>query len=116
MIEFNLNNENGDVAIKTRNGMIIIDEADRDELAARLAHTRDQDRSATTNAETYQTRAALQSKLALHELMQDQEYWRKKWLTTNTRAMNEYINYHTADKARNAAMRSDLEIDDLLLF
>jgi len=116
MIEFNLNNENGDIAIKTRNGMIIIDESDRDELLDRLRYSRDQERSVETNSETYQTRAALQSKLALHELMQDQEYWRKKWVATNSKHMNEYINYHTADQARNAALRSGLELDDLLLF
>ena len=104
--------ETGDVKISTTHGSFLIDERERDWLQCQLQYAR-QDEGADDLI--LETKEALKSKLALYELNNDQKYWREKWQATNRKAMNEYINFHTADKARDAAIKSNLELDDLLL-
>lgn len=54
------------------------------------------------------------SKAALVELKQSQQYWEAKWMLYNRKDMLDYINYHTSDRLRDTAIRTDLEIDDLM--
>ena len=115
MLKFEINQETGDLVLTTDHGMIIIDQRDRDYLQDQLRYSR-QDETQGQSNDIIETKEALKSKLALYELYQDQEYWANKWQNQNAKSMREYINFHTADKARDAAIKSGLDLDDLLLF
>jgi len=115
MLKFKIDRETGDVILVSEQGKIVIDEQDRDYLLDQLRYAR-QDETQGQSSDIYETKEALKSKLALHELYQDQEYWSNKWYNTNAKSMCEYVNFHTADKARDAAIKSGLDLDDLLLF
>ena len=115
MLKFEINQETGDLVLTTDHGMIIIDQQDRDYLEDHLRYAR-QDETQGQSNDIIETKEALKSKLALYELYQDQEYWANKWQNQNTASMREYVNFHTADKARDAAIKSGLDLDDLLLF
>jgi|TARA_B110000977_G_scaffold63194_1_gene85915 hypothetical protein len=115
MLQFEINRETGDVILKSDHGMLIIDQQDRDYLTDQLRYAR-QDETQEQSNDILETKEALKSKLALYELYQDQEYWANKWQNQNAKSMREYINFHTADKARDAAIKSGLDLDDLLFF
>lgn len=115
MLKFKIDRETGDVILVSEQGKIVIDEQDRDYLLDQLRYAR-QDETQGQSSDIYETKEALKSKLALHELYQDQEYWSNKWYNTNAKSMYEYVNFHTSDKARDAAIKSGLDLDDLLLF
>ena len=124
MLKFEINQETGDLVLTTDHGMIIIDQRDRDYLQDQLRYSRQDEnpqdhiyaRGYAKNPDIIETKEALKSKLALYELYQDQEYWANKWQNQNTASMRQYVNFHTADKARDAAIKSGLDLDDLLLF
>jgi type II restriction/modification system DNA methylase subunit YeeA len=115
MLHFEINRETGDAILTLDNGDVTtIDQQDRDYLADQLKYAR-QDEGVTVNPDIYETKEALKSKLALYELHQYQEYWCNKWFNMNARSMREYVNFHTSYRVRDAAIKSGLEIDDLLL-
>tara|TARA_R110000796_G_scaffold47138_5_gene113542 strand:+ start:430 stop:777 length:348 start_codon:yes stop_codon:yes gene_type:complete len=114
MLKLEINRETGDVVLTSEHGMIIIDQQDRDYLQDQLRYARQEETQGQSN-DILETKEALKSKLALYELYQDQEYWANKWHNTNAKSCREYVNFHTADKARDAAIKSGLDLDDLLL-
>jgi aryl-phospho-beta-D-glucosidase BglC (GH1 family) len=118
-LEIEVNQETGDLILYylDHNGYIIINERDRDGLLDQLTFLRwdEEQQIKERMLKTDILEEIKASKHALVELKQEQTYWEAKWKLTTRKDMIDYINYHTADLVRDTAIKSDLEIDDLLM-
>jgi len=107
-LEVQLEQETGDLVIFYKSDdaaeLFLLDEQDRDELQDTLQYLRWDEQKQNKGG-----------RLSLFELQQDQEYWKAKFELTHRKDMLDYINFHTADSAREAAILSNLDLDDLLM-
>ena len=109
-LEVQVEQETGDLVIFYKksdddvSNVFLLDEQDRDELQDTLQYLRWDEKKQNKGG-----------RLSLFELKQDQDYWRAKFELTHRKDMIDYINFHTADKVREASILSNVDLDDLLL-
>tara|TARA_R110000803_G_scaffold205825_1_gene272726 strand:- start:139 stop:477 length:339 start_codon:yes stop_codon:yes gene_type:complete len=106
-IEVVMDTETGDLILSYHDGLaatFLLDERDRDTLQDTLQFLRWDEEKQNKGG-----------RLSLFELRQDQDYWEAKFNLKHRKDMVDYINFHTADKAREAAILSNIDLDDLLL-